>query len=303
MALNTSHAGNLGVLIHTEEQILLYCQNITIEFSEHEATIFQRPKDGSIYLTSHRMIFISVNSPDELKSFSFPFLYLNEIQVEEPMYDVSCVRGTVRPHLHSNFLGTIRFKIVINSGGTNEFAQALLYAISLAQENVQHDAPRLFARPSDDWNEASESIYTSIPARFDWLPRTVFPDRPIAGTIFISDSLPAYAGIIPNDPPPRYEDQVSRTNIQPNTSNNLQSNDPHTIWTAIYNEFNRINGNCRRIYTALFSINPPQYIDTGTDTMPNEMNILNSLPDDNEDPPPSYESIYRKQSQTQDRST
>ena len=56
MALNTAHA-NGGVLIHAGESILLFCDNVTMEFSGQDGAEFKGSKQGRLYLTTHRMIF------------------------------------------------------------------------------------------------------------------------------------------------------------------------------------------------------------------------------------------------------
>lgn len=307
MSLNTSHAANRGVLIHSSEVILLFIENITIEFSEQSGFVFHGAKHGSIYLTTHRMIFIAKNFNDEMKSFSFPFVYLDEVHFEQSILSVSSVDGVVKAHPLGNFIGDAKFKLMIRSGGVNEVAEALLHAISLAQENARTDAPRIFTRSSDDWNQASESVYTSIPANYEWLPRTMFPERPIAGTIFICDSFPPYAGIVPNDPPPSYDDQYLQTPPQPlqiaptdeQTTQTIfpRSNYPQSSWEAIYNEVTRLSSNIHRtIRDTFYSSDSPQTSEIESDTPSDQRNPDNLPPpySNDNDQPPSYESIYTR---------
>nr|CAI5858043.1 unnamed protein product [Callosobruchus analis] len=77
MSLNTAHL-NGGVLIHNGEQILLFSEDVSLEWSGQEGGPFRGTKKGSIYLTTHRVIFLNKSSSDELQSFSFPFVTLSE---------------------------------------------------------------------------------------------------------------------------------------------------------------------------------------------------------------------------------
>ena len=53
MALNTAHA-NGGVLIHSGESILLFCDNVQMEFAGQDSREFKGEKKGRLYLTTHR---------------------------------------------------------------------------------------------------------------------------------------------------------------------------------------------------------------------------------------------------------
>lgn len=50
-----------------------------MEFSGQDNPIFRGSKAGRIYLTSHRMIFNSKKSGDEMQSFSAPFIAMNDV--------------------------------------------------------------------------------------------------------------------------------------------------------------------------------------------------------------------------------
>lgn len=59
--------------------IVLFCENVTMEWSGQEGREFQGKKEGRIYLTTHRMIFNSKNNKDSMQSFSFPFITLSNV--------------------------------------------------------------------------------------------------------------------------------------------------------------------------------------------------------------------------------
>ncbi|CAG2059939.1 unnamed protein product, partial [Timema podura] len=83
MSLNTAHA-NGGVLIHAGEwlgfSILLYSDNVSMEFHGQDNPEFKGSKTGRLYLTTHRMIFNAKDSREKMQSFSFPFITLKDVR-------------------------------------------------------------------------------------------------------------------------------------------------------------------------------------------------------------------------------
>ena len=62
--------------------ILLFCDNVTMNFSGQDSAIFKGDKSGRLYLTTHRMIFNSKKDSDPMKSFSFPFIALKDVRLK-----------------------------------------------------------------------------------------------------------------------------------------------------------------------------------------------------------------------------
>lgn len=102
MSLNTAHL-NGGVLIHSGEQwdwwkiiyyddnsfivsrILLFADGVSLEWSGQQHSAFNGTKKGAMYLTTHRNIFLSKSSSDEMQSFSMPFVTLSEVSMIQIM--------------------------------------------------------------------------------------------------------------------------------------------------------------------------------------------------------------------------
>lgn len=59
---------------------MLFCENVTIEWSGQNEPAFNGSKHGRIYLTTHRMIFNNKAGSDPMQSFSFPFITLSEVK-------------------------------------------------------------------------------------------------------------------------------------------------------------------------------------------------------------------------------
>jgi len=196
MALNTAHA-NGGVLIHAGECILLFSDNVQMEFAGQDSREFKGEKKGRLYLTTHRMIFNSKKQDDPMQSFSFPFVTLKDVELEQPIFGANYIKGKVRAQPGGNFTGEAKFKLHFKSGGAIDFGQAMLKAATLASRNYQGDLPPPYTPPTSGWYAAPPPAYSANPAGYGgWVPPThVFPDQPPANTVYMTDAPPPYPGI------------------------------------------------------------------------------------------------------------
>ncbi|XP_053685495.1 WW domain-binding protein 2 isoform X2 [Sabethes cyaneus] len=202
MSLNTAHANN-GVLIHAGEGILIFCDKVTIEFSGQDNAVFKGTKQGRVYLTTHRMIFNNKHASDDMQSFSFPFVTLNDVQLEQPVFGANYIKGKVRAQENGNWTGEAKFKLVFKNGGAIDFGQAMLRAAAIAQRNAGTAPPPPYTPPGGGWYAAPPPAYTPNPYNYGWVPSaTVFPDQPAPNSIYMHDSPPPYPGIIANNPQP-----------------------------------------------------------------------------------------------------
>ena len=181
MALNTAHASG-GVLIHAGECILLFSDNVQMEFAGQDAREFKGEKRGRLYLTTHRMIFNNKKTDDPMQSFSFPFVTLKDVELEQPIFGANYIKGKVRAQPGGNFTGEAKFKLHFKSGGAIDFGQAMLKAATLASRNYQGhqgDLPPPYTPPTSGWYAAPPPAYSANPAGYGgWVPPThVFPDQ------------------------------------------------------------------------------------------------------------------------------
>lgn len=135
-----------------------------------------------------------------MQSFSFPFVTLSEVGLEQPVFGANYIGGKCRAQPNGNWIGECKFKLRFKSGGAVEFAQALLRVASMAQRNgPSNDAPPPYTPPLSDWYPAQPSAYQPPPTGYyGWIPPTnVFPDVPPGNTVFMTDSPPPYPGIQP----------------------------------------------------------------------------------------------------------
>ncbi|CAD0200709.1 unnamed protein product [Chrysodeixis includens] len=197
MSLNTAHADH-GVLIHAGECIILFSDNVRVEFIGNDTPEFKHEKEGRLYLTTHRMIFNSKSNSDPLRSFSFPFISLDEVTVEQPLFSANYIKGKVHAQSNGNFIGEVKFKITFKSGGAIEFGQAMLKAAHLATRNSSPSAgPPPYTPPTGPWYAAPPPAYAPPPqGYYGWVPPyTTFPDQPPPNSVFVSDNPPPYPGV------------------------------------------------------------------------------------------------------------
>ena len=201
MALNTAHA-NGGVLIHAGESILLFCDNVQMEFAGQDGVEFKGEKKGRLYLTTHRMIFNNKKQDDPMVSFSFPFVTLKDVELEQPIFGANYIKGKVRAQPGGNFTGEAKFKLHFKSGGAIDFGQAMLKATQMASRNYNgNDLPPPYTPPTSGWYAAPPPAYSANPAGYGgWVPPThVFPDQPPANSVYMTDAPPPYPGINGNN--------------------------------------------------------------------------------------------------------
>jgi len=204
MSINTAHTNN-GVLLHAGESILLFCDNVTMHFSgggNVAALKSGGDKSGRLYLTTHRMIFNN-KKEDLLKSFSFPFVALRNVELEQPIFGANYIKGNVLAQPDGGFQGEVKFKLYFKSGGAIDFGTAMLKAAQMASRNYNQNAPPPYTAPSGPWYAAPPPAYTAHPGGYmGWVPPTnVFTEQPPPNSVFMTDAPPPYPGINGNASP------------------------------------------------------------------------------------------------------
>lgn len=104
-----------------------------MEFHGPEQQEFLGNKHGRLYLTTHRMIFNAKDQTEKMQSFSFPFVTLSEVDVEQPMFAANYIKGKCRAQPNGNWIGECKFKLYFKNGGAIEFGQAMLRAAAIGK--------------------------------------------------------------------------------------------------------------------------------------------------------------------------
>ncbi|KAI8797264.1 WW domain-binding protein 2-like isoform X1 [Biomphalaria glabrata] len=205
MSLNNSHAHG-GVLIYAGERILIYYDGIEMTFEgPPSVTQMKGKKKGRIFLTTHRVIFNSLDSKDQMQSFSFPFLLMREVELEQPIFGANYIKGRIIAETMGNWEGEAKFKMHFTHGGAIEFGKAMLHAASLASRNRPTNPPPYQGPPSSNYYAAPPPAYE--PPRnsyYSWVPYETFPTAPPADGVYMYQAPPPYPGVDPNlaYPPP-----------------------------------------------------------------------------------------------------
>ncbi|VDN20100.1 unnamed protein product [Cylicostephanus goldi] len=63
-------------------------------FSHSHHPVLKGSKKGSLYLTSHRIIFLNSDHSDPLKSFAMPFQTLRNVELEQPVLTPNYLKVT-----------------------------------------------------------------------------------------------------------------------------------------------------------------------------------------------------------------
>lgn len=199
MSLNSAHAQG-GVLIFAGERILIYYDGIEMAFDGPSSVPQMKgKKHGRVYLTTHRVIFNSKDGKDSMQSFSFPFLLMREVELEQPVFGANFIKGKIKSEPYGNWDGEAKFKMYFKHGGAIEFGKAMLTAATMASRNRPAQPPPysppmnagFYAAPPPAYEPPRNSYYS-------WVPYGTFPDTPPAQSVYMSEAPPPYPGVDPN---------------------------------------------------------------------------------------------------------
>ncbi|KAK6760462.1 hypothetical protein RB195_021795 [Necator americanus] len=217
MSVNTSNTpdGN-GVLIYNGEMILLYTTHVKMSFSHASSPLFKGTKTGSLYLTSHRIIFMNKSKTDLLKSFSMPFQTLRNVKLEQPLITPNYLKGGAQALPDGQFEGEVEWRLSFPKGGCVEFGQSLLHATEIASRMGPFNAPPAYIPCAPcAYYYAPPSYYIPPTGNFNGFqaPTHIFPEKPQAENVYMYEAPPPYAGIGQAPPvPPSNLQLAGKTN-------------------------------------------------------------------------------------------
>lgn len=113
---------------------------------------------------------------------TFPFSFINDIRLEQPLFGANYLEGKVVGQPGGNFEGTVGWKLVFPKGGCIDFGKALRQAVLFVQNQGQRpaDAPPPYVPPAGSYYAPPPAYYTADAANMNGFqaPTHVFPDRP-----------------------------------------------------------------------------------------------------------------------------
>ncbi|XP_023364960.1 postacrosomal sheath WW domain-binding protein [Otolemur garnettii] len=140
MAVNQSHTANRrGAIIPAGESLLMQITEVELSFPHQprNTNLFSGTKRGTLFLTSYRVIFLTVPSiNDPMLSFMMPFDLMTNCTVEQPVFGANYIKGTIQSAPQGGWEGQAIFKLIFRRGGAIEFAQLMMRAASAAAQGT-----------------------------------------------------------------------------------------------------------------------------------------------------------------------
>ncbi|KIH61837.1 dynamin family protein [Ancylostoma duodenale] len=114
--------------------------------------------NGTLYLTSHRVIFMP-DGPQVFRSFEMPFSSMQDVHLEQPIFGANYLRGIAIAIPGSQLYGEVPWRLTFNKGGCIDFGQTLLEAVDRASRFRPSNAPPPYAPPRGDFYAAPPDYY------------------------------------------------------------------------------------------------------------------------------------------------
>ncbi|XP_023415647.1 postacrosomal sheath WW domain-binding protein isoform X2 [Loxodonta africana] len=140
MAVNQNHTVNRhGAVIPYGESVLKQCKDVVLSFPHQpgESDLFRGTKKGTLFLTSFRVIFLTLHSvSNPMLSFMMPFNLIRDCTVEQPLFAPNYIKGTITAAPGGGWEGQATFKLSFRKGGAIEFSQLMTQAAAAAARGI-----------------------------------------------------------------------------------------------------------------------------------------------------------------------
>ena len=90
-------------------RIVNHSKNVTLTFDDSSrqcGEVFRGKHKGKVFVTTHRMIFLSDDQRDNLLSFAVAFMYMRNLRVEQPIFGANYISGIVASHPNGKFFSS-----------------------------------------------------------------------------------------------------------------------------------------------------------------------------------------------------
>ncbi|VEL22646.1 unnamed protein product, partial [Protopolystoma xenopodis] len=178
--------------------LLIFYDGCDLKLSDNDYPAFKNTAHGRIYLTSHRVIFVSKKA-SSLMSFSMPFVNMKGIQIKQPVLGANRIEGKVYPQQHEPWQGSVTFFLTFNHGGAIEFGKALLQLGKLATSS-QHVSGSYQRMPAAaDYYACPPPAYAPpfTDPFYHFVPQHDAFTVPPANSLFQYSTPPPYPGAVP----------------------------------------------------------------------------------------------------------
>jgi len=192
MSINQAHYQG-GLLLYQGEQIVNHSKNVTLTFDDASrqcGEVFRGKHKGKVFVTTHRMIFLSNDPRDNLISFAVAFMYMKDLRVEQPIFGANYISGTVAAHPNGGFQGEVKFQLTYSSGGAIDASQALREVNSIFHRQNQA-APPNYGMAAANLYEPPPPSYQAAQASNNQFAET---------TMYVSPAQAPYEGVYQRQP-------------------------------------------------------------------------------------------------------
>jgi hypothetical protein len=161
MSANQSHTPDgHGIMLYSGETVLVFTREVNLSFKSAPEHFFKGKKIGNLYLTTHRIIFLATDG-GELKSLAMPFICIDNVQLEQPIFGANYLEGIVSAQPGGNFEGEVVWKLSFNRGGCIDFGKALKQAVSLGRSYKYISISILFS-PTNATSYCASTMYVDF---------------------------------------------------------------------------------------------------------------------------------------------
>jgi len=228
MSINQSHYQG-GLLLYQGEQIVHHSKNVTLSFdsaSRQCGEIFRGKHKGKVFVTTHRMIFLTDDARDSMLSFAVAFMYIKDLRVEQPIFGANYLTGVAAAHPNGGFQGEVKFELTYSSGGAIDASRALREVNSIFHRQNQ---------PPPSYGIAAANLYEPPPPSYQAAQAT---NNNFAETnMYVSPAQAPYQGVYQLQPTglpkaefiPQYPEMPSapssaQSTMYPNVNNGFGGN-------------------------------------------------------------------------------
>ncbi|UJR23423.1 hypothetical protein I4U23_026428 [Adineta vaga] len=189
MSINQAHYQG-GLLLYQGEQIVNHSKNVTLTFddaSRQSGEVFRGKHKGKVFVTTHRMVFLSDDQRDNLLSFAIAFMYMKNLHVEQPIFGANYISGIAAAHPNGGFQGEVKFQLTYSSGGAIDASKALREVNSIFHRQNQAAPP--------SYGMAAENLYEPPPPSYQ-AANNHFAET----TMYVSPAQAPYEGVYQRQP-------------------------------------------------------------------------------------------------------
>ncbi|KAK4475091.1 hypothetical protein MN116_000764 [Schistosoma mekongi] len=294
MSMNQSHSANgKGVVLFYGERMLIFYDGCDLKLDGQSLKCSQ---NGRVYLTSHRVIFISKKQSAGLLSFSMPFVNMKEVDIKQPVIGANYIEGIITAEPNGGWQGEAKFSLTFKKGGAIEFGTTLIELGRRACSSKQYFKPPNAYSSVADMNGAGQYYACPPPAYSapynDPYYGFVRPHEaftvPQAETLYQVSAPPPYPGATPVTSANDFEPTVTNQYAPPFPENLTEQNTPYPTSDSSYRSAS--NGSTNVVGGGYYFPEDPHsvYVQPNAPNYPYNVPSYMECTQNNHDQPPPY---------------